>query len=615
MPRGAYGKRSGRATPGGPAVTSGFLAFPNEAAMAAYDTTALVNGAEAEVATYADTFLLDKSSALPPVHASVVNATGGGQWLRQAIPSLRWQARSGWYINAAAGDDEAAGTIGAPVRTFLELKRRLGPGPLVNCAITYIGDSAEDVLYDFDSPGNVEIGGIATTTFAGVVSAAQNANPATPVAANITAAALPVSWTASGLVHQIGVLTSGASNGLFFAVSADLGAKAARITQPASGSLPFATGPVANGDTFDMQDIVRLTGVWRIVSAPGKLYFGFLEMFATQVSAGDPGFKACILHQPFADGSGRPRFVGCAVEDASVTESAEIVGFASSFYQSTGASIAIGPLGQATLEETLVEGAGAGTWGILADDLVRVRILTYAAVYGAEDAIQMGVQSRLDSSQARLFGTGNTAHGIVLGADGELAYTPGAAFLPNVLNPTVQVDVAGMPKTYAQLPTLNMGNGAKAVSDAAAIAMVETFVPLAVDINTAVGIQPFAVVLTANITVDGTRDVEYAVCYGVFGLAGPTQGVIGLFIDGVQATTAPVYVPGGVIAMIVGGALRWKSQAGGAGVRARLAAGAHTITVQWAQAGAAAQMFCRPVTQAAQGESMSLTIREIVNDW
>lgn len=122
------------------------------------------------------------------------------------------------------------------------------------------------------------------------------------------------------------------------------------------------------------------------------------------------------------------------------------------------------------------------------------------------------------------------------------------------------------------------------------------FVALAADSNTVSAVP--VVILTQNIAVASLRTVLFDVMWSCTVLAG-TQSRIALYIDGVLQTGSGFSAVG--VAQLSSGGHRWS---------AALAAGAHTIDVQWYTQGGAGQIFCRPVS-APDYESMSLTVREL----
>ncbi len=75
-------------------------------------------------------WMLNREKTLTPDSITVVAATGGGSWIREAP---RWErevspsgASSALYVNTTSGNDEADGTVGAPLKSVTEWQRRIG---------------------------------------------------------------------------------------------------------------------------------------------------------------------------------------------------------------------------------------------------------------------------------------------------------------------------------------------------------------------------------------------------------------------------------------------------------------------------------------------------------
>lgn len=104
----------------------GALVVANAAALTAVPAALLPNGYPAEVETFGAAFAL--APAGPTVDGSTVLAASDARvWLRGAsLIAPAALAQTDWYWDPAAGSDEAAGTVGLPVKHFAEITRRLG---------------------------------------------------------------------------------------------------------------------------------------------------------------------------------------------------------------------------------------------------------------------------------------------------------------------------------------------------------------------------------------------------------------------------------------------------------------------------------------------------------
>lgn len=87
-----------------------------------------MRGSLAYVVTLRSYFEYEPTNALVADAITIVNATGGGQWLRTPVSNLSWSYQANWTIDSGAGKDENSGTLAAPIRTNAELWRRLGYG-------------------------------------------------------------------------------------------------------------------------------------------------------------------------------------------------------------------------------------------------------------------------------------------------------------------------------------------------------------------------------------------------------------------------------------------------------------------------------------------------------
>jgi hypothetical protein len=235
--------------------------------MAAYDDAALPNDAQCEVATLLCPWALVRASAVAPDGITVVATHSGvGRWHR-CDPGTAWAWRATWYIDFAGGSDEALGDVAAPLKTHAELVRRIGQhiGEGVSAiTINFVGNYTGNLDWSgTQSTGNPSISyvGVRTVVYSGSVTAVTPYNPAASQAGHITDAAIPASWTASGLVGKAILLTSGAHSGYVGWIEKDLGGtlpKTANYHVPISSG--GSTGEPAMGDTFDIITQTVITG-------------------------------------------------------------------------------------------------------------------------------------------------------------------------------------------------------------------------------------------------------------------------------------------------------------------------------------------------------------------
>ena len=252
----------------GPVQGDALLAVANIAALIALDDTTIDDGGVVSVKSLLDLWMLDKTSTLAPDGITVVAAPTAGNWIRMKLPSLAWQLRPTWYINEAIGNDEATGASSlAPLATFAEYQRRVGEGPLtIDHTVNLVGTITSDVVVNTvmeDDSVAITIQGVrSAAVYSGSVTAKQAQVESTNTDLQITDAALPVSWTASGLVDKLCVLTSGPNSGAAGWIVKDVGAKAARVTLFYNeGAGTFVEPGV--GETFDVVDLGLVEGALR----------------------------------------------------------------------------------------------------------------------------------------------------------------------------------------------------------------------------------------------------------------------------------------------------------------------------------------------------------------
>lgn len=260
---------------------------------------ALPDGATCDVAELLDTFELDQSSILATDGITIVATMSGvGRWIRRCLPSLVWANRNLWYLDGVAGSDRADG--GAPataLQTHEELTRRVG---------TLLGAGAAAITVYLLAPGFGRIRwsapparqrvaftyyGTQTVIYSGSVTArvAYSVPPAAPVRGTMTDAAIPASWTASGLIGKLIVGTGGTIAGYLGFAMEDLGAKTAAF-HPFFDWTTYNFGDPAVNDTFDVVELMPVDGVY--VEGPLTLW-----LFNCAVNGGGP-FNDCMACWP-----------------------------------------------------------------------------------------------------------------------------------------------------------------------------------------------------------------------------------------------------------------------------------------------------------------------------
>lgn len=187
--------------------------------LAALPSAALADGTSCRVLTVRDVFVLAKVSALAADGIAVIDASGGGQWIRQDWTDPSWAAQATWYVDTGAENDESSGIDQAhALKTGAELSRRLS-GALVQRQIDiyWSGDQAasDSLLLDLrrTKAGTIYFHGTPVTVFtssAGGFTGVSNQNLAASTWGYVADTGLPDTWAAQGWIntlHRVRVTT------------------------------------------------------------------------------------------------------------------------------------------------------------------------------------------------------------------------------------------------------------------------------------------------------------------------------------------------------------------------------------------------------------------------
>ena len=286
-----------------------------------------------------DFFVLKYGENLSPDGKVVVNSStflaDGAQWVRMMIFNPANQQRAFWSVDPAnstgLASDENSGwgaTMAAadlnPLRTMSELKRR-------TAGIRYSGTVVFHQLSSAVSGEPLDIstlngngypvwlgkkaqvfpagaGTTPLTTYAA-------ANPAGNTGVQISIAALPVSFTASGLV---GLCIESADGTRCAMIQKDLGSKTARITQPCNPDVVNFATPTAQ--VFTAGEEVRIVSFPVLPCAPfatsGQGYAGFSDVSLVSADFTDYDFGAWqVLGGRYTTGGSGINFRGNVTSD------------------------------------------------------------------------------------------------------------------------------------------------------------------------------------------------------------------------------------------------------------------------------------------------------------
>lgn len=450
----------------------GNLTVPDLAGLAALDDTTLDGGGVVAVASLLDDFELSKTSTVAADGINVINtASGVGRWHRRITPSNYWAYRTTWYIDEAAGDDENPGTAVAPLASHDELVRRIGPrlGLAATVDVYIVGNYTGNWDWrQYPSPVLISIvyHGVRTVIYSGSVTAVVPYNAAGGVAGSITDAAIPVSWTASGLVDKLFVMTSGACNAYVGSIVKDLGAKRANYQQLID--IPtYTSGDPALGDTFDVYDLTVLTGA--LYSAPQVRIF----VQDVQFSPVGPVYADCM----FCNGPSYVEIRSCLITNGVCTTWANtylgfigclILSAPSRVWARTGGTVLVDGTAfkcrlDAERDASIQVWTNSTVWSVGAAPLAvyactgNVSIVT-GAWLGIFDmpANSRALQARGGQGpqlMGLLWGVGNAGdYGLQAGSGGTIRYSVVPTFGPNAI---ADVLVGAVPAAYGALPVVD----------------------------------------------------------------------------------------------------------------------------------------------------------------
>jgi hypothetical protein len=314
----------------------GQLTVPDIASLIALNDVRMQDKTVVRVETVLDDWTLDKASVVAADGITIASTRSGtGRWVREKRNHPNWLTQSTWYIDAVGNDENDGATPATPLATHAEFQRRLGAGPIDGFPTVFITSALrEDLVVNTDVRtafgGGIVYQGARTVLYSGSITGLQTWNAAGGLDGQITDAALPVSWTASGLVGKMIVLTSGANAGAVGWVAVDLGAKTCRYS-PFWSLATFTPVDPALGDTFEVLDLTEITGSL-IVRAKNAtvvafdLRFAPLPGFVDAITSqgGDTFCYFCDAEGPlvFAEENRQLSFVGCRVSTTGTTRAA-----------------------------------------------------------------------------------------------------------------------------------------------------------------------------------------------------------------------------------------------------------------------------------------------------
>jgi hypothetical protein len=456
--------------PGGDAL----LAVPNIAALQALDDTTIDDGGVVSVLSVRDLWMLDRTSVLAVDGITVVlPLSGTGRWLRMKLPSEKWLQQTTWYINQTIGNDENVGNVvGVPLKTHSEFTRRVGKGPIVASSVDiYFTDTVphiEDIIIEYTQLGDfpsVTYHGTRTILYSGSATGVVPYNPAARVSGSITDAALPVSWSGSGLVNRMLVLTSGANAGAVGWIAKDEGAKTARYS-PLFNIAGFTTVDPALGDTFDVVRLTAVDGTLRVNSEATVFFFDFdfanRTIFAPSVLAnkGFLSFFYCAFDSRTQYYKMVAQAFACRFGAAEAPFTIDLYVSECVFYDSlfTG-KLRIQESSFIRTRDSISQSSAGSDVSIDVEENCKYELESarHHGLFDMTASVQRGLHVRTSATAeltGLLWGTGNTFdYAIDVESGGQVIYTT----LPDVQAAAIRDTlIAGFARNYVALPATNL---------------------------------------------------------------------------------------------------------------------------------------------------------------
>jgi hypothetical protein len=454
------------------------LRRPNVAALSLLHASQLDEGSSVWIDTLDVPFVLRKTNpaSLPTDGITVEGLSAGSPiagnatavWLRSASPSMRWRYQFNWYIDPLTGSDENDGSVNAPLASFAELSRRLG-GEISNpngIDIAIMSDVTEPVVIDLSAPnGTATIyihASLPAPLYSGTVTAFTAYDPATGQAGVLSDAGLPVSFTASGLVDRLAVVTSGARAGVEFFVKKDLGTKTARVSQPISGPFSTTFTPPQAGDPYAVYgDLVKLGAntvplSFEARGGPGaQVAFQWLELgqpgsHQVEHKGGSAFASGCVVNGLDVDTDSA---LGIVMYGCNLLSGVRVNGGFCTLYGGASDGIQARTGAEIIAQQHMVQDGG---WNIA--QLGLLRVVDWIATFDTTVGLYVGIGGVADLSAARLWGSGISTIGVKVAAAGTVVYDSTLP-LTQLITPATQCMIGGAAVAYAALPHVAVNTG------------------------------------------------------------------------------------------------------------------------------------------------------------
>lgn len=317
--------------------------FNTIADLAAFDDSNLIDGVAVYVKSNSSLWIKITENQPSAVDNITVlrNLANTASWYRQTTTISKWRNVTDWYINSSTGSDENDGSISSPVKTFQEIRRRLGENPVFNNNVTV---NIANNLLSTDRINLDNISGLYWNTrliIRGTPSTTAtqlNASTATSVSAinhSIADGAQKITITgqtwSSFIGKQIKVI-GGARNGTIFYPVKDLTTGVARtspgVSVPTGQSGPISSSNLKTITNTDTLSVISLP----IVNAPLAINNSSISITIEDLEFNDDAqgtgmtwtgtnnnlsnFNRCIFHGTYyQDGRINTHFNGCLLND------------------------------------------------------------------------------------------------------------------------------------------------------------------------------------------------------------------------------------------------------------------------------------------------------------
>lgn len=416
-------------------------------------------------------------------------AVRGGGVVYIGLGSARYAAQSTWYIDPVAGDDRRSGlTADASIRTHEEMRARIGQ-KFINQATTvhllgnFDSSNPVRVWFNLGPSGSLLYVGTRTVVYTGSITAVTARDRANNIPWAIEDTAIPVSWTASGLINTASGtglrlrVTSGTRAGAVTWPTLDLTAKTARISAlKADTAAPAPLPSPTIGDPFVIETLssiadfsvdIRMSSI--VLPGPTGQRVKFTDLAISNSTSHHPSVRAL----PYTKDSPLVTFFGC---DVGYTQMGygSIAGYvackfsgavggppASSGNTFVGGKVAdsifacaifrtviVGGGGKVTLDgDTLLQGCGIVVDGGMA-------VLGLVGVFDvAGDALGLfsgeAVSRNVLQASHILYGSGSTGYGVNVRSLTSLGYD---VTKPTVTGTTGDTKIGGVATAWAAVP-------------------------------------------------------------------------------------------------------------------------------------------------------------------